>query len=83
MHFYILGILILHLISVFIILFKKQSRIYLYLTIFAFVLFLIHFLLIFTVGFQKPYSYAMDVAVSLIYLLIISNNWKNLLRQNA
>ena len=60
----------------FTIIFKKERKVYLSLTIFVLIVFLVHWLLLFTVGFIKPYSYAMDVVVSIIYILIFSNNWK-------
>lgn len=59
----------------FIIIFIKKNKLYLSLTIVSFLIFLVHILLILFIGFQKPYSYAMDVAISLIYTVIISQNW--------
>ena len=59
-----------------IIIFKKEKKVYLSLTIFALLVFLLHWLIIFIVGFIKAYSYAMDVVISIIYILILTNNWK-------
>jgi len=59
-----------------IIIFKKEKKVYLSMTIIALIVFLVHWLLLFTVGFIKPYSYAMDVVISIIYIIILSDNWE-------
>ncbi len=58
------------------IIFRKEEQVYFFLTLFTLVIFLVHCLLLLTIGFIKPYTYAMDVVISIIYILIFSNNWE-------
>lgn len=57
-----------------IIIFRKERKGYFFLSIIALCIFLGHWLLLLTVGFVKPYSYGMDVVISILYILIFSNN---------
>lgn len=68
--------------ALFIVRFRKENRLYFYFTLTVLGLFLLHLLFIITVGYQKQYSYAMDVGISVLYLLILSKNWERLVQKH-
>lgn len=63
--------------------FKHTERLYFTLALIPVFLFLVHYLFILTMGFQKAYSYAMDVVIIVLYGIIILRKQDFLLGKNG
>ena len=67
--------LVLSSILFIIIMIKEKKYLYIILTLICLSSYIGHLLIIITIGFQKTYSYGMDVLITVIYLIILVRNY--------
>jgi hypothetical protein len=67
--------LVLSAILFIIIMIKEKKYLYMILTLICLSSYIGHLLIIITIGFQKTYSYGMDVLITVIYLIILVKNY--------
>jgi hypothetical protein len=66
-----------------IIIMKEKKYLYVVLTLICLSSFVGHVIISLTIGFQKTYSYAMDVLVIVIYLILLTRNYEIFIKLNS